>query len=279
MTKLQILVPLQTYPEGNAPAMAGYAAAVGRHLGADLHALMHAVEFPQVSSPLGDRLVDVPTMVAKAKASSRTRGNALLEALQSESKRLGVPARTTEAACFPASFADAVAAHARYHDLVVVGLGVDRPDLHEVAEAAIFQSGKPVLVVPELAKSAKFERVMVAWDGSRVAARAVTDARDFLDRAQSVVIVSVVDEKPISHEHSADRLADYLARRGLRAAAEQIPVGDRPIARALEDHAQATGADMVVMGAFGHSRFREFLLGGATRGILNDPRRPVLLSH
>jgi nucleotide-binding universal stress UspA family protein len=277
--KPRILVPLQTYPEGNTPAMARYAAAVGRHLEADIHALVHAVEFPRLSSPFGDRLADVPAMVAEAKAKCRARGAALVEALGSESRRLGVAMRTTEAARFQTTFGDAVATQARYHDLVVLGLGANRPEERDVAEAAIFQSGRPVLVVPERDGSGKFDRVMVAWDGSRVAARAVADARDFLDRARDVVVVTVVGEKAISEDHTADRLADSLVRRGLRATAEAIPAGDRPIDRALTDHARAIAADMIVMGAFGHSRFREFLLGGATGGFLNDPLFPVLLSH
>ena len=120
---------------------------------------------------------------------------------------------------------------------------------------------------------------MIAWDGSRVAARAVSDARDFLQRAQSITIVSVTDEKILPHDDPGNKLAEYLIRHDLQATVAQVQGRGHPIAETLQEHARETGADMLVMGAFGHSRIRDFVLGGATNGILKDLRLPVLLSH
>lgn len=277
--KLQVLVPVHTYPEGNADAIALHAAAVARHLDADIDALIFAVDFPRVSSPLGNMLVDVPAMIGEAKAKCRARGAALVQMLESETGSHGIPFRTTELECTTTEFGDTVAIHARYHDLVVVGLGPDDPLPRATAEAAIFGSGRPVLLVPERRSAGEFNHVMIAWDGSRVAARAVADAREFLHRAQAVTIVSVVDEKALPAEDPAGRLAQYLSRRDIQASAVHLQGGDRPIAQVLQEHAREVGADILVMGAFGHSRVRNFVLGGATKGILEDLQLSVLLSH
>ena len=116
-------------------------------------------------------------------------------------------------------------------------------------------------------------------DGSRVAARAVSDAGDFLQRAQTVTIASVTDEKVLPDEDPGSRLAEYLSRHDIEATVARVQSRGRPIAETLQEHAQEIGAGLLVMGGFGHSRMRDFVLGGATGGILKDLRLPVLLSH
>ena len=276
--KLQVLVPIHTYPEGNADKIAMHAAAIARHLEADLHALVLVADFPQVSSALGNLLIDVPGMIGDAKAKCHARGASLVQALEAEAGTHNVPFRTTQTECFPPAFGDAVASSARYHDLVVVGLGTS--DLAPTtAEAAIFGSGRPTLLVPEQADATTFEHIMIAWDGSRVAARAVADARDFLRRAQTVTIASVTDEKRLPDHDPGTRLKDYLSRHDIDATVSRLEAGGRPVAEILQEHAREIGAGMLVMGGFGHSRVRDFVLGGATSGVLRDLRIPVLLSH
>lgn len=277
--KLQILVPLQSYPEGYPRSIASFAAAVGRHLDAELHALVLIAEFPQLSSLIGDVLVDTSAMIADAEARSRACGAALLRALRAETGKCDVPLRSTELKCLPATFGDAAGRRARYSDMVLLGWSAVDPAFPETAELTVFGSGRPALLVPEGAAEPSFERVMIAWDGSRAAARAVADARDFLDRAQAITVVSVTDEKPVADGRPAARLAEYLQRGGRQVTVEEIRGGDRPIAAVLQDHARNCRAGLMVMGAFGHSRFREFILGGATRGVLRKLELPVLLSH
>lgn len=277
--RLQILVPVQTYPEGNTDAVTPYAAAIGRHLNAEVHALVQVVEFRHLSSALGNLLIDLPAMIADAKAKCRARGTEFVGALHKQAEPIGVSVRVTEVECSPEAFGDAVAGHARYHDFVVMGLGAENSAHEGTVEAVIFGSGRPTLLIPERASAESFERIMIAWDGSRAAARAVSDARDFLKRAQTVAIVSVTDEKPMPKLKPADRLADYFSRREIQATVEEVRGDGRPVGQVLQEHAREIGADMIIMGAFGHSRIRDFVLGGATRGILKDLQIPTLLSH
>ena len=277
--KLDILVPIHTYPDGNADKFALHVATAARHLEADVHALVMVAEFPRVSSALGNILIDIPSLISGAKAKCRERGSAVIQAMETEMGRLGVSWRTTKMECLPASFGDAVTNLARYHDLVLMGIGPDDVTPQATAEAAIFGSGRPTLLVPENSPPATFGHVMIAWDGSRVAARAVADARDFLHRAQTVTIASVIDEKALPDEDPGSRLAEYLSRHGIQATVARVQSRGRPIAETLQEHARETGAGMLVMGGFGHSRMRDFVLGGATSGILKDPRLPALLSH
>ncbi len=277
--RFQILLPIHTYSDGNSDKIALHSAAIAQHLSADVHALVLIPDFPRVSSALGNVLIDIPGLIGGAKAKCRVRGAALVLALNAEMKQLGARVRSSEMECFPAMFGDEVASHARYHDLIVVGLGVSDLAPQATAEAAIFGSGRPTLLVPEDSPAAKLQHVMIAWDGSRVAARAVSDARDFLRLAQVVTIASVTDEKALPDEAPGSRLAEYLSHHDIRATVVQIQSHGRPIAQTLQEQAQTIGADMLVMGGFGHSRMRDFVLGGATSGILKQLRLPVLLSH
>jgi len=181
--KIQILLPVHTYADGNADRFALHAAAIARHLDADVHALVLNADFPRVSSALGNLLIDVPALIGGAKAKSRERGSAVIQAMKTEMGPLGISLRTTQIECFPGAAGDVVSSIARYHDLVLVGIGASDVTPQATAEAAIFGSGRPTLLVPEDASVTTFGHVLIAWDGSRVAARAVSDARDFLQRA------------------------------------------------------------------------------------------------
>jgi nucleotide-binding universal stress UspA family protein len=277
--KLQVLLPVHTYPDGNTENIVLHSSTIARFLDADVHALVLDVDFPGVSSALGDMIMDVPELIAGVKAKSRERGSALLHALESEFGPRAIKLRTTRIECFPGEAGDVVTGFARYHDLVVAGIRSSDATSQATAEATIFGSGRPTLLVPEEASVATFEHVMIAWDGSRVAARAVSDARDFLRLAKTVTIASVPDEKTLPEADPGARLAEYLSHHEIQALVAQIRGLGRPVAQALQEHAWEIGASMIVMGGFGHSRMRDFVLGGATSGILKDLRLPVLMSH
>jgi nucleotide-binding universal stress UspA family protein len=119
---------------------------------------------------------------------------------------------------------------------------------------------------------------MVCWDGGRMAARAVADAMPFLTRAKAVEIVVVV-ERGKEDEMPGINLAQHLARHDVNVTVERIPMGDVAVADALLSHASDTSADLVVMGGYGHSRLRQFILGGVTRTVLKSMTAPTLLSH
>ena len=120
---------------------------------------------------------------------------------------------------------------------------------------------------------------MIAWDFSRVAARALADALPLLRRASAVTLVSFGDDKDFSSSLSRDDVMASLRRRGVEAEFRQLERGGREIGDAINDAAADCDADLLVMGGFGHSRVRDFVLGGATRTMLSAPRLPTLISH
>ena len=178
-----------------------------------------------------------------------------------------------------------VALHGRYSDLVVVGQ--DSPDdgaraAGPVLEAALFTSGRPVLVVPYAGRIESLgRRVLVGWNAQREAARAVHDALPLMVGAESVTVL-VVNPQPGAGAHGEEPGADiaqHLARHGVAVTVERIVAPDLGADDALLNRAAETGADLIVVGGYGHSRLRELVLGGVTRGLLRHMTVPVLMSH
>ena len=147
-------------------------------------------------------------------------------------------------------------------------------------EGALFESGRPVVVVPFVQTQAvTLERVLVCWDGSRPATRAIADALPFLRRAKAIDIVAVSGERGKGSELVGTNMARHLARHGLAVALKRVSSGDVDVPAAIRAQVAETGADFMVMGGYGHSRLREFILGGVTRTILTSSTIPVLMSH
>jgi len=193
---------------------------------------------------------------------------------------LSAEARTLAASFVGAS--DAFASIARRYDLSVVGQAEPNRVAAEefIAEAALFESGRPVVVVPYIQRAGlKLDRIMVCWDGSRNAARAIADAMPFLLRAKSIDVVVVAGEPGKSDEIAGADIAQHLARHGLNVELRRLLSRDMDVANTLLSHAADSSADFIVMGGYGHSRLREFILGGATRSILTSMTVPTLLSH
>lgn len=224
-----ILAVIQTYPNGNSGQFASQVAATARYLAAETHALVLNADFAPISSALGNLLIDMPALIGGAKAQCRERGEAVLQTLSAALAQAEMPLLTTKVECLPGAEGDIVASLARYHDLVL--LGIRRGDATQVAtaEAVIFGSGRPTLLVPEDAPPATFRHLMIAWDGSRVAARAVSDAREFLQRAQTVTIACVTDERALPVQDAAARLAKYLARWDIEAEVALVQSRGQPL--------------------------------------------------
>lgn len=174
---------------------------------------------------------------------------------------------------------DTFVEYARLRDLTIVSV----PESHDqwYAEAVIFGSGKPTLALPERPRTQSFElnTVLVAWDFSRTAARAIADAVPVLEKAKRVQVVTVFNEKALGTTHSAEEVAKNLSRHGVNVTLDEVDAAARPIGEVLESHAASCDADLLVMGAYGHSRLREFILGGATSSLLAKPPLPILFSH
>jgi nucleotide-binding universal stress UspA family protein len=171
---------------------------------------------------------------------------------------------------------------ARCFDLAIVGQSEPGKDRSEnfIIQAALFESGRPVLVVPYIQRQPiKLDRILVCWDGSRNAARATADALPLLSRATAVDVVVVEGEPGKPHEIAGADIAHHLARHGLKVDLKRLVVRDVSVANTILSLAADVGADMIVMGGYGHSRLREFILGGVTRGILSSMTVPTLMSH
>jgi nucleotide-binding universal stress UspA family protein len=171
---------------------------------------------------------------------------------------------------------------ARYFDLAIIGQ--PKPEVSQVealiAESTLFEAGRPVIMVPYVQKAPiKLDQVMVCWDGGAPAARAVGDAMPLLKRARNIEIVIVASDHAKPTEIDGADIGRHLARHGLKVAVERIPGGDIDVGEALLSRAADFDADFMVMGGYGHSRLREFVLGGATRSILRSMTVPVLMSH
>ncbi|MEH2501561.1 nucleotide-binding universal stress UspA family protein [Bradyrhizobium sp. AZCC 1578] len=155
--------------------------------------------------------------------------------------------------------------YARLRDLTIVPV----PESYDqwYAEAVIFGSGRPTFVLPEGPRARPFElgTVAIAWDFSRAAARAISDAMPMLEKASEVRIVTVTNEKKLDSKHSAAALAKNLARHGIDVVLDKVDANDQPIGEVLEAYTASHRVDVLVMGAYGHSRWREFILGGATQ--------------
>ena len=169
---------------------------------------------------------------------------------------------------------------ARVSDIcIMMAPSYTEPQQHDILLDMLFGSGVPLLLVPtNWKKHGPARRAVVAWDGSACAARAVRDALPLLRYAESVEVLSVLGEKEIGTETGSD-IALHLARHCREVAVEVLPVGQSGIAATLLSRALLTEADMMVMGGYGHSRLREFVLGGVTRDTLARIDIPTLLSH
>ena len=182
----------------------------------------------------------------------------------------------------------AVSLFGRYADLTVVGQ--DNPELYgydrskNLAEHVVLASGRPVLVVPYIGVSREIgERVLIAWDASREAARAVADSLPILKRARSVIVLSVnpnSGRKLGQHgEIPGADLARHLARHGVQVEVQRRDTKAVSVAAELLNRIADEGIDLLVMGAYGHARLRELWLGGTTRRIMQTMTVPVFMSH
>jgi nucleotide-binding universal stress UspA family protein len=270
-----ILVALNSYPDPTPVSAAADAVAVAAALGAHLAAIScethvqvpgHFIPAPMVSG-----------MIAGEVAKSRKSAQELLAAFDAAAEKAGVAHETIFEKCLTLEIPDLLVEYARLRDLTILPASSDQ----WYAEAVIFGSGRPALVLPASLKRRPFQigTVAVAWDFSRAAARAISDAMPILELAKKVHIVTVVNEKALDTRRSGEELAKNLARHGLDVVLDKVDARGGSIGEVLESYTSAQGADLLVMGAYGHSKWREFVLGGATRSLLAKPPLPILLSH
>lgn len=149
-----------------------------------------------------------------------------------------------------------------------------------LSEAVLFGSGRPMLMVPYINRGTfKADRVLICWDGRAPAARAVHNAAPFLRKAKTIDVVAVNENEDTVGEASLATFVAHLARRDLAATPHRVTAETSNIHNAILSLAADNDTDLIVMGGYGHSRFREFILGGATRGMFESLTVPALISH
>lgn len=271
-----ILLTLTSYPEPTPAAVIKEAIAVASGLGAHIAALVCEIHVEVPGHFMSGSIAGLPGILAGETAKSRRNAQALIAAFESDAARAGVSCESIRQICKPAERAELLVEYARLRDLTIMPAADER----WYVEAVIFGSGRPTLILPQDSRgSFTFGTIVVAWDFSRAAARAVSDSLPLLERAAKVRVVTVLNEKHLDRTHSAEELSKNLARHGIDVVLDRVDAGGRAIGEVLGRYAASHAADVLVMGAYGHSRLQEFVLGGATRSLLSKPPLPILFSH
>ncbi len=271
-------MPLSTYPESVTDSAILAAARFAAALGFQLQVRAFSVDIPKVHSLLGGLLLDIPGLVRATEEKSKAECQRLKGLLEGPTELRASVHYSTRQIVLGAAL-DAAAAEARYYDLSVLPWSGETVLAQEMSEAVVFGSGRPAILVPPSAHPASLDHIAIAWDASRAAARALGDALSLLSEGGRISVLTVKDEKPLSESDVAGSLTSSLEKRGFKAKPCSISLGGKTIAEALQDTAMTEGAQLLAMGGFGHSRLRDFVLGGATKGVLTNLRLPALLSH
>jgi nucleotide-binding universal stress UspA family protein len=257
---------------------ADYAASVAGTLGAQITGIAFLYEPVIPDGTLGG--VPVELIELQREENSKAAKDAVRH-FEAAAKKAGVAAQTQTLDATFGGAATLFASIARRFDVAIVGQAQREHGASEelMIEGALFESGRPVIIVPYIQKRGlTLERVLACWDGSRTAARAIGDAMPLLERAKAVDLVTVTEERK-SEELAGVNMSDHLARHGIKTNVKRLTKGDLAIEDVILSYAADSGADFIVMGGYGHSRLREFILGGVTRGILASMTVPVLMSH
>lgn len=241
-------------------------------------------------TPLPDEpLAYEPTVVAGvwAELLSRARKDAEAERQRVEArlKQFDQDYELRNAEALSRDLGRVAAVHARYADVAIMTRPSDGPGgelREEVVEGVLFHSGRPALIAPPGWKGGVIgKKVVVAWDASREATRALSEAQALLGGADEVTVVTV-DAKPKMFGHGDQpgaNIAAHLSRRGLKAQVRNVDSMGRSASAAILEQAEALGADLLVMGGYAHSRLRELVFGGATRELLRGASVPLLMAH
>lgn len=259
-------------------------AAVELALAFDAHLVgLMLVAEPYVPAAIG---VSIPAEILRDQREAAVqRSEAVLATAKERAEKAGCRLEVRRELVKVDDFGTAFARQARYADLSIVGQGDPAEgdvDAELVVEASFLDSGRPSLVIPYIgARSLPPKQVLVAWDGSREAARAVGDAMPLLLKAQNVLVLVVDPGKlrgRIGEQPGAD-LGNHLARHGIKVEVRTAASGGLATGDVIIGQASDAGADLVVMGGYGHSRLRELVLGGATQSLLDHMPIPVLMAH
>jgi nucleotide-binding universal stress UspA family protein len=232
---------------------------------------------PHITMPVYAGTMDGGVVLLEEDSEGKKRAEQVAQSIERSARANGVRLSTIVASDpFDAITARLVAA-GRLHDISLI-----RQNAHTsqaTIEALLFETGRPCLLCPEgVAAPLDLSRVMIGWDGSLQASRTVFQAMPVLTAAKSVEVVTVTGEKPIDAQCQAADLARFLSEHGITVGTIDLPNAYKTGSMLL-DHARTIDATVLMMGAYAHSRLRQFFFGGATSTVLSDAKLPILLGH
>jgi len=281
MTYKDILFPVETYPDIPPESVWHNAAALARLLGEELTALAFHLRIRGPGNRLANMLIGLDQLAKEEEAKSAVAAQEALRRFAEVASSADLAVKTLVEHVSLPERAERATQLARTRDICLAAVGPSMSGDVSTAERVLFGSGRPVIVFPEQGQpiGPTLSRVAIAWDGTRPAARAVSDALPLLKSAGEVRVVTVVDEKPAAESGIAVDLVRHLARHDVSATVDEVKFEGDSIGKALSSYVAHQRIDLLVMGAFGHSRTREFILGGATRSMLDKPPIPLLMAH
>ena len=271
---------LVTLPTGDAPSFAlDYAVTVARTFDAHLTGVAFVRDLASAEAFLDGAtaivLDDYRREVEAAAEAAKVR-------FEETWQREGLSAELVVLNAGAISLAELLARTARRFDLTILPQAdpEDGGSGEAMIEAALLGSGRPILIVPYLREGGvKFDRILVCWDGSHNAARAIADAMPFLTRAKQVEVITVATDGKADDSMAGLYIAHHLSRHDVIVEVRNIVAHGQDASIRIRSHAAQQSADLIVMGGYGHSRLREFVLGGATRDIFESTVVPTLMSH
>jgi nucleotide-binding universal stress UspA family protein len=276
-----ILLPLTSYPIPTEARSIENAVVLAKRMGAQMSAIAFAMDIESLVGLFADP-IGVSGILAADRKKSADNASDLLSIFEMIGARHGIVFDHSLLHCNPLNVPQRVVEEARFHDVTIVALREGDAAWQDIAARLVFESGRPIVVYPDDAKrelALSLENVAVAWDFSGPSTRAITDALPLLQEAKQVRVFTVVDDKLIAKSKSGERLAKHLARHGAEVSIEDVKSEGRAIGSVFQAYVSEHNIDLLVMGAYGHSRMREYILGGATRSILSRPPTWVLLAR
>ena len=275
-----IFLPLVGEPSAAAIAAIEKCMAIAGDIGARVTAM--AVEEDISVRPKVVISSDLENMVATKAVRSASNARGLLKAFDTAATRFGVRSEQRlqrfAAADIPANFA----VWARLKDLSLVPVKPHDDQSEKIVERLIFESGRPILMCPEEFAgelAVAFDNVVIAWDHTAPAARAVADALPWLQAAANVHIITATDNNTPAELVSGTALVSHLAEHGIEATFEMIKIDGSSVGKVFETYVKANAIDLLVMGAYHHSRLNEIVWGGATKTVIGRPPCWVMMSH
>jgi len=279
ITDILVHIPTERPPQ----PVVGAAVSLAARFGAHLDAIAVGYIPPSTAYVVdGGAAVAVAAVFDMEQQRAAQRSAAALTIFETEARNAAISHASRSIEDLPGEAASALGVAARLYDLTVVLQPDAAQDTYDnrTATEILFQAGGPVLFVPHIFRGTfRTNRIGICWDGSRLAARAFKDARPFLSQAEELVTISINEAQVVPAEASARKLTEHMARAGLTTTLLELTAEHSEIEPSILSLAADESLDMLVMGAYGHSRLQEGILGGVTREMLKTMTIPTLMSH